>query len=206
LGYTYFIEWRPMMIDTRVNPLQSDIANFRIPVASRTALTFNALALCVIAAAALLPVALVLYWGLVDRQDILAMTGISSDALGVVTPVRRLLAAGIGIVGVAPLIWGLVRLRRCFSEFAQGRPFSARGIGGLRDFAAGIGLGIITKALSFSALTVLLSWHAPAGMRQLSVQISSDMLLMTLFAATIAALAWAMEKAAILAEENSQFV
>ena len=43
-------------------------------------------------------------------------------------------------------------------------------------------------------------------MRQLAVSIDSDTLIMALFAATVASLAWAMEKAAAIAEENSQFI
>jgi microcompartment protein CcmL/EutN len=40
----------------------------------------------------------------------------------------------------------------------------------------------------------------------LVVLIDSDMLLLAMFAGTIAAVAWAMEKAAAIAEENSQFI
>ena len=118
----------------------------------------------------------------------------------------RFLAILVSVLTVAPLAWGLLRLRVCFSQFAQGRPFAARGIAGLRDFAVGMGLAVIAKPIGFTLLTLLLSWNAPAGMRQLAVQIDSDTLIMALFAATVASLAWAMEKAAAIAEENSQFV
>ncbi|MCS6758219.1 MAG: hypothetical protein MO852_03275 [Candidatus Devosia euplotis] len=99
-----------------------------------------------------------------------------------------------------------MRLRVCFAEFAKGRPFAARGIAGLRDFATGTALAAIAKAIGFTLLTLLLTWNAPAGHHQIAIQLNSDMLIMALFAATIASLSWAMEKAAAIAEENSQFV
>jgi hypothetical protein len=195
------------MIDTKPAPLlASEFAPTSIPVAPRTALMFNLLALAVAATAALLPLLVMLYWALIDLQTIQAATGLLPEVLGAVSAQTRLLCGLITVIGLAPLSWGLLRLRVCFSEFAHGRPFSARGIAGLRDFAAGIGFGVISKAISFTALTLVLSWNAPPGMRQLSAQINSDMGLMLLFAAIIAALAWAMEKAAAIAEENSQFV
>jgi peroxiredoxin family protein len=43
-------------------------------------------------------------------------------------------------------------------------------------------------------------------MKQFAIAIDSDSILMALFAAIVAALAWAMGHAAALAEENCQFV
>lgn len=195
------------MIDTKATPLLSgDPAHSRVTLAPRTALIFNMLATAVAASAAILPLVVMLYWALIDRQDILMATGFTTEMLGAFALPMRLLGGLIILLGLAPLIWALLRLRVCFSEFAHGRPFSARGIAGLRDFASGIGLGVVSRAVSHTALILLLSWNAPPGMKQLSVQISSEMGFMLLFSATIAALAWAMQKAAAIAEENSQFV
>jgi hypothetical protein len=49
-----------------------------------------------------------------------------------------------------------------------------------------------------------MSWEG--GPRQIAIEISSDVMILALFAGVVAALGWAMRKAALLAEENSQFV
>lgn len=195
------------MIDTKAEPLfASQIAGISVPVAARTALLFRILAVAAATLAALLPLAVALYWMMVAREDVLRQMGFAPELLPAFDPWLRLAAALVGILTVAPLAWGLLRLRVCFTQFAQGRPFAARGIAGLRDFAAGMGLAVIAKPIGFTVVMLVLSWNAPPGMRQLAIQIDSDTLIMALFAATVASLGWAMEKAAVIAEENSQFV
>jgi hypothetical protein len=195
------------MIDTKAEPLlASQIAGFSIPVAARTALLFRTLAVVAATLAALLPLAVVFYWLIIERDDVLRQMGFAPEILPAFDPLLRFAAILITVLTVAPLAWGVFRLQVCFRQFAQGRPFAARGIAGLRDFAAGMGLAVIAKPIGFTLLVLLLSWNAPAGMRQLAISIDSDTLIMALFAATVASLAWAMEKAAAIAEENSQFV
>jgi hypothetical protein len=195
------------MIDTKAPPLHANqLAGFTIPVAARTALLFNLLAVAAAAIAALLPLAVVLYWTMVETGEVARSSGLAPEILVELGGMQRLGAALISALTVLPLSWGLVRLRVCFSGFAKGRPFAAKGIAGLRDFATGVALAALAKPIGFTLLVLALSWNAPAGMRQLAIQINSDMLIMVLFAATVAALAWAMEKAAAIAEENSQFI
>lgn len=195
------------MIDTKSDPLIArHIADLRIPVAARAARIFSMLAIAAVAVAALLPLAVVAYWTLVDGAEVARLGNLTPELLGAFGMPQRLGAALITVLTVLPLAWGLLRLRVCFIEFAQGRPFAARGIAGLRDFATGMVLAAIAKLIGFTLLTLVLTWNAPPGMRQLAIQINSDMLIMVLFAATVASLAWAMERAAAIAEENSQFV
>jgi hypothetical protein len=195
------------MIDTKARPLHAgQFVGFSIPVAARTALLFNSLAVTAVAIAALLPLAVVLYWIVTDASDLVRSIGLAPDILTEIGTMHRVGAALITVLTVLPLSWGLVRLRVCFIEFANGRPFAARGVAGLRDFATGVTLAAIAKPVGFTLLILALSWNAPPGMRQLAIQIDSDTLIMALFAATVASLGWAMEKAAVIAEENSQFV
>lgn len=193
------------MIDTKADPLLAGHPS-SIPVAARTARLFNLLAVASVAIAALLPLAVVLYWTMADQAEVLRSSGLTPDIMREFGPTQRFGAAFVTVLTVLPLSWALVRLRVCFSEFAGGRPFAARGIAGLRDFAAGVALAALAKLVGFTLLMLVLTWSAPPGMRQLAIQINSDMLIMALFAAIVASLGWAMEKAAAIAEENSQFV
>lgn len=195
------------MIDTKTRALSlSELDSFRVPVTSRTALLFNLAAVASVTLATVLPVAVALYWTLGDPAALLRQSGLAGAALGEFAMAQQLGAGMITLLTLAPLCWGLVRLRTCFAEFARGLPFAARGIAGLRDFASGMALSAVAKPIGFTLMTLLLTWNAPAGHRQLAIQLDSDTLIMAMFAATVAALTWAMGKAAAIAEENSQFV
>jgi hypothetical protein len=195
------------MIDTKAPPMDTSFSSVaKLAVDGRTALLFRLLAVGATALASVLPVAVIGYWLTVAPEDVAQNLRMAPAVLGDLNPLLRLGAAGLSLLSVLPLSWGLVRARACFAQFAQGRPFAAQGIAGLRDFAIGMGLSVIAKPVSTMLISILLSWSAPAGQRQLIIQIDSDMLIMALFAATIAALGWAMQKAAAIAEENSQFV
>lgn len=195
------------MIDTKASPIGAmPFSSHAIAVEPRTALLFNTLAIGAAALATLLPLGMVCYWALTGAADVAQAMGFAPGVMPAFDPTMRLGAIVLSMLSLLPLGWGLVRLRTCFSQFALGRPFAARGIAGLRDFAAGVAAAAIAKPISFTLLTLWLSWHAPAGQRQLAIRLDSDTLIMALFAATIASLAWAMQKAAAIAEENSQFV
>ncbi|MBB3773591.1 hypothetical protein FHS55_004233 [Angulomicrobium tetraedrale] len=157
----------------------------------RARLAFSALGVVALGLAALLPALAIGYW-LVGSQ--LVAHGAGMQMAAIATALLHLL----------PLSWGLLRLRVCLARFAAGRPFAAEGIAGLRDFALGTGLSALAKPLAGMLFTLALSWNG--GPKQLAIEISSDVMVLALFAGVVASLAWAMEKAALLAEENSQFV
>lgn len=160
-------------------------------LSARTRIGFGLLRLAAAVLALGLPVLAVVYW-LFDVSAVLQDSTLR--AIAVVTALMHLL----------PLSWGLYRLRACLAAFAEGQPFDARAIAGLRDFAVGTGLSALIKPIAGAILSLAMSWNTPS--RQISLQISSDTMVLALFAGVIASLAWALHKAACLAEENSQFI
>jgi len=158
----------------------------------RARIAFSALGGVALGLAALLPALAIGYW-LVGSQPVAHGTGM------------HMVAIATALLHLLPLSWGLLRLRICLAQFAAGRPFAARGIAGLRDFALGTGLSALAKPLAGMLFTLALSWNG-GGPKQIAIEISSDVMILALFAGVVASLAWAMEKAAGLAEENSQFV
>lgn len=177
-----------------------------VTVPPRMALLFNGLAAAAITAATLLPFIAMVFWLSVGTEDAAAMTGLPMASLPDITMAQRLVASLVALVVSLPMAWGLVRLRACLVSLAAGRPFTPSGIAGLRDFALGGMLAAFAKLLGHTAMALVLTWNAAPGQRHLVLRIDSDMLLLAMFAGTVAALAWAMEQAALLAEENSQFV
>ncbi len=168
-----------------------DGAHPAMALSPRTRMALKALAAMAAALAVLLPVLTIGY-------------GLANGPLPVQGATMRTVAIGAALLHLLPLSWGLLRLRVCLGEFAAGRPFGATGIAGLRDFALGTAVSALLKPLAGMLLVLAMSWER--GPKRIAIEISSDMMVMALFAGVVAALAWAMQKAALLAEENSQFV
>ncbi len=90
--------------------------------------------------------------------------------------------------------------------FRQGRPFGLVAATGMRDFAIGVFACTLLKLVSGALMSVVLSWNAPSGQKQLAISVSSDMLLMLLVGAVLTLVGWALTEAAAIAEENAQFI
>jgi hypothetical protein len=118
----------------------------------------------------------------------------------------RLASMAISALPLACLIWGLLRVRRCFEGFADGRFFTLENIHGLRDFAIAVFASTLLKPVAGAALSILLSWQTYATGKTLVVNFGSDALLALLFAGLIAVIAWVMAEAMAIADENAQFV
>lgn len=157
----------------------------------RTRIAFSALGVVAVGLAVLLPALAIGYW-LLGSERVVHGTGM------------QIVAIATALLHLLPMSWGLLRLRACLAQFAAGRPFAAEGIAGLRDFALGTGLSALAKPLAGMLFTLALSWNG--GPKQIAIEISSDVMILALFAGVVASLAWAMEKAAVLADENSQFI
>jgi hypothetical protein len=162
-----------------------------LPLSRRASTAFSALGIVATALAVLLPALAIGYW-LTDGANVAEGSHM------------RMVAVSTALLHLLPLSWGLLRLRVCLARFSAGRPFDADGIAGLRDFALGTALSALAKPLAGMLFMLAMSWKG--GPRQIAIEISSDVMILALFAGVVAALAWAMQKAALIAEENSQFV
>ena len=112
----------------------------------------------------------------------------------------------ISALPLACLIWGLLRVRRCFEAFAEGRFFTLDNIHGLRDFAVAVFASTLLKPVAGAALSILLSWQTYATGKTLVVNFGSDALLAVFFAGLIAVIAAVMAEAMAIADENAQFI
>ena len=118
----------------------------------------------------------------------------------------RLASLAISALPLACLIWGLLRVRRCFEAFAEGRFFTLDNVHGLRDLAIAVFASTLLKPFAGAALSILLSWRTYATGKSLVVALGSDALLALLFAGLIAVIAWLIAEAIALADENAQFI
>lgn len=164
------------------------------------------LARCFVGLAILLTISQLFYWLTVSASTIAADAQIPREWLGELGPARRLAAFAISFVPLACLVFALMAARRCFGVFATGNFFGQGAIRNLRYFGLGLLASALLKPLSAAALSVLLSWDAPAGQHRLTLGLDSDMMLTLLVACIIAVITWVMAEASALAEENAQFI
>ncbi len=153
-----------------------------------------------------LPLAGLIHWGFAPAETLAAAAMLPSAWLTEFGLGQRLLATALALLPVLPLSWGLLRLASALEAFRQGRPFGLVAATGMRDFAIGVLACTVLKLVSGALLSVVLSWNAPAGQKQLAISVSSDMLLMLLVGAVLTLVGWALTEAAALAEENAQFI
>ena len=153
-----------------------------------------------------LAAALVAYWVVSPDEAIHLDARLPGIAVYPIGWDVRLASMVISALPLACLIWGLLRVRRCFEAFAQGRFFTLENIHGLRDFAIAVFASTLLKPVAGGALSILLSWRTYATGKALVVNFGSDTLLALLFAGVIAVIAWVMAEAMAIADENAQFI
>jgi len=123
-----------------------------------------------------------------------------------IAPWQSGLAMLVGMLPVCGVAYGLLRARRCFLGFVRGETFSRGTVQHLRGLAAGIFASAIAGLLSPPLISVLLTLGAPAGKRALSLGVSSNEVLMLLFAGIVWQIAHVMTQAVELADEHAQIV
>ena len=158
--------------------------------------------LAALALAVALPVLGAAYWGLASAPEIAMAAGLG--ALPVEFDIaERIGAAALSVIPTLALSWGLWRLATTLRLFGQGQPFAPAAARGFRDFGWSVLACAVLKPIAGTALSVLLTWR---GEKALAVSISSDTLLLLLLGGVMALVGWALGEAALLAEENAQFV
>lgn len=126
-------------------------------------------------------------------------------------PVRELplaaQAAAIGALTVAslPAIWGFRELQRLFEGYAAGEVFTREASKRLRWCACAVLLSSLHTLIGGLLLSAALSIGLPAPLRNLTLSISSDDLVLVLIGFMLLVIAYVMEEAARLHEENAGF-
>jgi len=151
-----------------------------------------------------LPVLGAAYWALASGPQIAAAAGLAGMAVAYELP-ERIGAAIVATIPTLALSWGLWRLAATLKLFAAGTPFAAAAAEGSRDFGLGVVICAVLKPVAATALSLLLTFNGP-GPKSLAISISSDTLLLLLLGGVMALVGWALGEAALLAEENAQFV
>jgi hypothetical protein len=112
----------------------------------------------------------------------------------------------IAMLPVCGMAYGLLRARQCFQGFVRGDIFHLSTARHLRGFAAGMLVAAVAGLLAAPCMGLLQAWSASAGGHALTVELSSQHMLLLLFAGIVWQIAHGMAQAAALADEHAQIV
>lgn len=121
-------------------------------------------------------------------------------------PTEQVFAAMIFAVPIGVMVWGLWHVRTLFSEFAQGRMFTAAAARHLRQFGVSVLIQGPLGPLTATALGLVLSLGNPPGQRYLVLTLSINDYYALIVGGVLVAVASLVREAARLADENASFV
>ena len=162
---------------------------------------------CCTLAIPLVPLSLAVMWGTFD------MWAASHPELAHLRPLPDPMPGTSLAIGfaISMIPGGLVmfaawRLRSLFRSYADGRVFTGGTARCLRDFALSIILLAVAKPVATTLLSVTLTFTNPPGQRMLSLQLGSADLTTLFIGCVFLVIAWIMEEARKIAEEQAQII
>lgn len=174
--------------------------------ARRIARLSRLMTVAVQATTVVLPIGVALYWLGAPVAMLARDARIPVEWLAEFSLPQRLLALMASLIPLAALLWGLAQVRACLAAFSRGQLFGHEAAHGLRKLALAMAGTAAIGPIAGAAISVILSWGAPAGQKQIALSLGSDQLLMLLFAGMLALVSWTMLEAAEIAQENAEFV
>lgn len=121
-------------------------------------------------------------------------------------PLTRLLAFAVGMLQGTIALFAVWRLRQLFGLYADGRIFTAGTARCLRHFAAAVIAFAIAKPITSALLSVVLTMNNPPGQRQLAISFGSSELTTLFIGGIFLIIAWIMDEAQALADDQAQIV
>lgn len=119
---------------------------------------------------------------------------------------QRGLGFAIGLLPAGVAAFGLLALYRLFRLYAEGTVFSQGNTRALRRFAAAVFGYALAQPLSHTLTVLLLTAGNPPGQRHLSIQLSDGELAALFLGALFLVIAWVMDEAREIAEDQAQIV
>lgn len=148
--------------------------------------------------------AVVGYWLLLPYLPAEYQPGVRLN-LNIVGPVPKLalvLAAIVSLIGAALGVAVLDQLRRLFALYESGQIFERQNVACLQNVGRLLVGGGLYRLLAHPLVSVILTWHNPPGMQQLSVQFGSGELFTILAGAIVLVIARVMGEAQELEAEQ----
>lgn len=114
----------------------------------------------------------------------------------------QLAGFAVSLLPLSALMYGLVNIRKLFSSYTRGLIFSLDHVKYFKSTAKALIAWVVFSIFYESAKSVLFSIGNPPGQRILQVGLSSAQITTLIVGAVVFVVAWVMDEARILSEEN----
>lgn len=151
------------------------------------------------------PLGVVLYWFLAGAS-LPPPRGISPELMAGVGSTQRFLGGLVSLLPALAISGALLALARICDHYGRGELFTPAIPPVYRCLGRALAATTLFNWLQPTLLTLVLTWHRPAGHRMLTLGISSDDVFMVLTTAVVFLLAWVMSAAAELQADNAAIV
>lgn len=138
-------------------------------------------------------------------NDVLSKACHGVDAPGL--PVWKLVGGfAVAMLPTVVAVFGLLALHRLFRLYAIGRVFTPANTKALRRFALAVFGYALANPLALTLTVLVFTIDAPPGQRQFTIGFSQAELTALFLGVLFLAIAWVMDEARELAEDNAQIV
>ena len=119
---------------------------------------------------------------------------------------KRFGGFAIAMLPAAAGIYGLLALHRLFRLYAAGQVFTRANTRALRQFSGAVLAYALARPLAYSLTVLLMTYDNPPGQRHLAIQMSDGEVTALFLGVLFLAIAWVMDEARELAEDQAQIV
>lgn len=116
------------------------------------------------------------------------------------------LAIALGAPTILALLWTLEQMRRLFRSYHLGMVLTSQSARLILRIGLGLAIIAVLTIITGMAQSIVLSWAEPEGQRALTIAISDSEIGFFLAGGLLTLIGWAMQEAAMIADENRGFV
>lgn len=112
----------------------------------------------------------------------------------------------VALIPLLPMIWGFYNAWILFRGFRGAEFFTPRSGRRLRNIGWSVVMLVAVGFVTDAALSVLTTWHRGAGQRELAIGLEGTDILGIVVGMLLVVVGWLMAEAALIDDENKQFV
>ncbi len=112
----------------------------------------------------------------------------------------------VALIPLVPMIWGFYNAWILFRGFRSAEFFTPQSGRRLRNIGWSVVLLVAVGFVTDAALSVLTTWHRGAGQRELAIGLEGTDILGIVVGMLLVVVGWLLAEAALIDDENKQFV
>jgi hypothetical protein len=153
-----------------------------------------------------LPVMVIAYWMAMPAEGVAGHWACNPDAIVILSWTKRFVGLVATAVGLVPLGFCLVALRRLFRLYAKGTIFAADNVAAFNAIGRTLFCFGIVQLIAPTVMALLLTLDNPVGHRLIVVGLESGAMESLILGGIIRLIGWVMDEARQIADEQAQTV